>query len=87
MINFPFGTNGKSIILGVPIFKHITLDLNKMSHYEPTHMGLLSVSKSVTFMFGPFKGRFLKFRRYHSFANLFSKLSETTVYQDISKFQ
>ena len=23
MINFPFGTNGKSIILGVPILKHI----------------------------------------------------------------
>ena len=26
MINFPFGTNGKSIILGVPILKHITVD-------------------------------------------------------------
>ena len=25
MINFPFGTNGKSIILGVPILKHITV--------------------------------------------------------------
>ena len=25
MINFPFGTNGKSIILGVPILKQITL--------------------------------------------------------------
>ena len=24
MINFPFGTNGKSIILSVPILKHIT---------------------------------------------------------------
>ena len=24
MINFPFGTNGKLIILGVPILKHIT---------------------------------------------------------------
>ena len=23
IINFPFGTNGKLIILGVPIFKHI----------------------------------------------------------------
>ena len=25
MINFSFGTNGKSIILGVPILKHITV--------------------------------------------------------------
>ena len=25
MINFPFGTNGKLIILGVPILKHITV--------------------------------------------------------------
>ena len=25
MINFPFGTNGNSIILGVPILKHITV--------------------------------------------------------------
>ena len=25
MINFPFGTNGKSIIFGVPILKHITV--------------------------------------------------------------
>ena len=28
MINFPFGTNGKSITLGVPIFKHITVAFN-----------------------------------------------------------
>ena len=34
-----------------------------------------------------FKGRFLKFRRYHNFANLFSELSETTFYKEISKFQ
>ena len=27
MINFPFGTNGKLIILGVPILKHITVTL------------------------------------------------------------
>ena len=33
------------------------------------------------------KGRFLKFGRYHNFANLFSKLSETTFYKEISKFQ
>ena len=29
MINFPFGTNGKSIILGVPILKHITANVNE----------------------------------------------------------
>ena len=33
-----------------------------------------------------FKGRVLKFRRYHNFANLFSKLSETTFYTEISMF-
>ena len=27
LINFPFGTNGKSIILGVPILKHMTVKL------------------------------------------------------------
>ena len=32
------------------------------------------------------KGRFLEFRRYHYFANLFSKLSESTFYKEISKF-
>ena len=26
MINFPFGTNGKLIIVDVPILKHITVD-------------------------------------------------------------
>ena len=33
------------------------------------------------------KGRFLEFRRYHDFANLFSKLTESTFYKEISKFQ
>ena len=33
------------------------------------------------------KGRFLEFRRYHNFANLSSKLSESTFYKQISKFQ
>ena len=32
------------------------------------------------------KGRFLKFRKYHNFANLFSKLSETSFYKEICKF-
>ena len=34
-----------------------------------------------------FKGRFLGFQRYHNFANLFSKLSESTFYKEISKVQ
>ena len=33
-----------------------------------------------------FKGRFLEFRRYHNFANLFSKLSESAFSKEISKF-
>ena len=33
------------------------------------------------------KGRFLEFRRYHSFANLFSKLLESIFHKRISKFQ
>ena len=33
------------------------------------------------------KGRFLMFRRYHNFANLFFELSESTFYKEISKFQ
>ena len=33
-----------------------------------------------------FKGSFLEFQRYHNFANLFSKLSESTFYKEISKF-
>ena len=34
MINFPFGTNGKLIILGVPILKHITVtkEYKKIEH-------------------------------------------------------
>ena len=36
-----------------------------------------------------FKGRFLLFQVYRNFANLFSKLSVSTIYKDIpvSKFQ
>ena len=29
IINFPFGTNGKLIVLGVPILKHITVLLDR----------------------------------------------------------
>ena len=35
MINFPFGTNGKLIILDVPILKHITVVIPWFVHlYE-----------------------------------------------------
>ena len=34
-----------------------------------------------------FKGRFLKFRMYHNFSSLFSKLLKSTFYKEISKFQ
>ena len=34
-----------------------------------------------------FKGRFLKFRLYHNFANLFYKLSASTFYKQMSKLQ
>ena len=33
------------------------------------------------------KGRFLEFQMYHDFASLFSKLSESTFYKEIRKFQ
>ena len=40
MINFPFATNGKLIILGVPILKHFTVQdliiiyqVKKLSHH------------------------------------------------------
>ena len=32
------------------------------------------------------KGRFLEFRRFHNFANLFSELSESTFYREIIIF-
>ena len=34
-----------------------------------------------------FKCRFLEFKRHHNFANFFSKLSESTFYKEINKFQ
>ena len=34
-----------------------------------------------------FKDRFLEFRMYHKFANLVSKLLESTFYKEINKFQ
>ena len=37
MINFPFGTNGKSIILGVPILKHITVSPPLSDSHDTWH--------------------------------------------------
>ena len=31
IINFPFGTNGKLMVLGVPIFKHFRVDISIVS--------------------------------------------------------
>ena len=41
----------------------------------------------LQFFFWRFKGRFLGYRRYHNFANSFSKLLESTFHKEISKFQ
>ena len=32
-MNFPFGTNGKFIILGVPILKHIRVDMAQIARF------------------------------------------------------
>ena len=53
-----------------------------MAHHESPHLDLHTGCLSLNF-----KGRFLEFRMYHNFANLFSKLSENTFYKEISKFQ
>ena len=45
MTNFPFGTNVKSIILGVPILKHITVSIINTS---TMHLHLSIVNKVVT---------------------------------------
>ena len=47
MINFPFGTNGKLIILRVPILKHITVDRVSMHNMEVIAL-LLIVDYSET---------------------------------------
>ena len=33
IINFPFGTNGKLMVLGVPIFKHFRVTSVDLAHY------------------------------------------------------
>ena len=40
----------------------------------------VQIIRSVTTFFYRIKGRFLEFRRYHNFANLFSNLSRSTFY-------
>ena len=32
IINFPFGTNGKLMVIGVPIFKHSRVDSDEIAH-------------------------------------------------------
>ena len=52
MMNFPFGTNGKFIILGVPVLKHIRVCLsleNQMCTGNDTYYCQIdNVSKEVT---------------------------------------
>ena len=47
IINFPFGTNGKLMVLGVPILKHFrvvkfanSVDPDEAAHYELAHLDL-----------------------------------------------
>ena len=53
MIKFPFGTNGKSIILGVPILKHIIVvlcppdDSRGLLRFVPILSVCLSIHLSV----------------------------------------
>ena len=48
---------------------------------------LYKISSSWLKWFSSFKGRCLEFGRHRNFANLLSKLSESTIYKEISKFQ
>ena len=59
-------------------------DKNKAANYHPV---LQTSYYWIIQAFSDYKGRFLEFRRYHNFANLFSKLSESTFYKEISKCQ
>ena len=45
MINFPFGTNGNSIILGVPILKHITVHVLRVCFSLP--LSALQIMESI----------------------------------------
>ena len=37
---FSFGTNGKVVVLGVPILKHFRVAPGIVIHYEPAHLDL-----------------------------------------------
>ena len=43
MINFPFGTNEKLIILGVPILKHITVN----KHMSVAYFGCVCINIAI----------------------------------------
>ena len=58
------------------VFRHTYVSLREIMSY-----GILKNQLNSSF-----KVRFLEFRRYHIFANLFSKLTEITFYTEISKF-
>ena len=47
MINFPFGTNGKSIILGVPILKHIIVTNKLEEQVFPFNPIALRMAKTL----------------------------------------
>ena len=56
----------------------------------PGHYATKKRSVEITMHLGLdniIKGRFLEFQSYHNFVNLFSKLSESTFYKEMSKFQ
>ena len=48
MMNFPFGTNGKSIILGVPIHKHTTETDTTATEDQPSMSEKAFMLKSST---------------------------------------
>ena len=50
-MNFPFGTNGKFIILGVPILKHIRVSLNSYCLANNITLMCLNIRKPKTIHF------------------------------------
>ena len=49
-INFPFGTNGKLMVLGVPIFKHfrVYLEWFKVIKQTPFPIMIITIIKKCT---------------------------------------
>ena len=73
----------------IGIFEKLTSENNEtltndVVSFEQPGPDLLAFYLSCLFMF---KGRFLLFQVYNNFANLFSKLSVSTFYKEVSKFQ